>query len=396
MIQARFYDWVTVYQTHYQALPVVDAEIEIGQGADTFTLLPTVAEKVKSQTDLESGEVDYETLTALPVRGSYSTSLRIKCDGSTVYVDGNPSRFCRMDNLFGFQTLDECIAVYNRVLAQFGLPPFTKSTLAIHGSVADSAPVAKRLGRVIADGARFARLDVTINHALGSMADAHAYIRGLSSQTTRGKPGHLYPDGSAVDFFGGSRRTYLKLYIKALEMRAHALKGELSDSEREYLLQLVKYLEDVGCVREEHGFKSMKLKDEGCQIYGLFDEAKVSAMLEKSREFITRTNVALTDYQRVAETLLSSGLVESPRTAKRLQRLVNCWLNGENLTLSMSKTALYKARSELLPLGIDIKNPCDISRLMPRVRTVEMRPLQMPDFYRKANLADIVVLNQAA
>ncbi|EKG45573.1 fumarate reductase iron-sulfur domain protein, partial [Vibrio cholerae HC-55A1] len=31
---------------------------------------------------------------------------------------GNPSRWQRMDNLFGLTTLDECVEIYNHVLAQ--------------------------------------------------------------------------------------------------------------------------------------------------------------------------------------------------------------------------------------------------------------------------------------
>ncbi|WP_157738148.1 hypothetical protein [Pseudomonas aeruginosa] len=67
--------------------------------------------------------------------GSYSTLIKIRVDGCKLRVEGNPSAVNRLDNLDGYRSLDDCIAVYNQILLEYGdqygfwrLPRFTKCT----------------------------------------------------------------------------------------------------------------------------------------------------------------------------------------------------------------------------------------------------------------------------
>nr|AKN36250.1 hypothetical protein [Vibrio splendidus] len=80
---------------------------------------------VIERVELETGENLPPTVNQKILEGSYSTKLTIRCNGTRVRVEGNPSRWQRMDNLFGLQTLDECVAIYNHILASYNLPPFT-------------------------------------------------------------------------------------------------------------------------------------------------------------------------------------------------------------------------------------------------------------------------------
>ena len=78
--------------------------------------------------ELSTGEPISESPNFKLVEGSHSTKLTVRCDGSRVKITGNASRFHRIDNLFGLETIDDCIKVYNQVLASVDLPPFTKCT----------------------------------------------------------------------------------------------------------------------------------------------------------------------------------------------------------------------------------------------------------------------------
>lgn len=90
--------------------------------------LPLVGRHVIERFELETGERLPPSVNQKILEGSFSTKLTIRCDGQRVRVEGNPSRWQRMDNLFGLKTLDECVAIFNHVLVQYHLPPFTKNT----------------------------------------------------------------------------------------------------------------------------------------------------------------------------------------------------------------------------------------------------------------------------
>lgn len=89
--------------------------------------LPFVGTHVIERVDLETGEKLPPSVNQKLLEGSYSTKLTIRCNGNRVRVEGNPSRWQRMDNLVGLTTLDECVEIYNNVLAKYDLPPFTKT-----------------------------------------------------------------------------------------------------------------------------------------------------------------------------------------------------------------------------------------------------------------------------
>lgn len=90
--------------------------------------LPLVGTHVIERLDLETGEALPPSVNQKFLEGSFSTKLTIRCDGNRVRVEGNPSRWQRMDNLFGLTSLDEPVEIYNHVLGKYDLPPFTKNT----------------------------------------------------------------------------------------------------------------------------------------------------------------------------------------------------------------------------------------------------------------------------
>ena len=92
---SMFYDWLTIYQDHDSDLPFL---------SDTAQLIY----------DTSTGNIITEQQPAFIHKGSYSTSLSIKISGRRLTLKGNPSRINRIDNLFGYSTIDQCVAVYTK------------------------------------------------------------------------------------------------------------------------------------------------------------------------------------------------------------------------------------------------------------------------------------------
>ncbi len=390
-LSATLYPWhidmLSMRQTHLVDLPLPAISVDLDSDGVGVVVreLPVICRHIYQRCDTDTGEVS-TSRSPRNVEGSYRTSVSVVCDGQTVSVTGNPSKFCRLDNVFGYQRIDDCVAIFNALLVHLGLPPFTKAT--------HYTPLQNKDDKAsfTHDGAVMTRVDLTMNHAVGSSSAVRRFISGISSQSVRGELGYLHADGLTASWFesSGSRRRYDKFYSKADEMRRHPPKFELNEEEGNYLNKLINYLDSVGCVREEHELKSMKLKDNNCRIYGTFTEADLNELFIDSREMLTRVEVNMMNFDDVAEKLLSNGIVESPRTAARMQMLVHAWLNGQDMhALLRGKSAFYEARSRLLPLGIDIKAPCNVTRMMPRIEVIQLRPLPVPDFYRHPSIADV-------
>lgn len=153
-----FIDWLTVSQEYDFDLPVV---------CDVFTL--TI--------DANTNEVLSTRQPRFKHEASHSTSVTIHVQGRKVRVEGNPSRVGRLDNLFGFTTVEQCIAVYNGLLREYGLPAFTRCTRV---DIRQGQSGAKAGDRV-SDGAKIERIDLTTNVAMGK-DNVLAYLRGVSSQ----------------------------------------------------------------------------------------------------------------------------------------------------------------------------------------------------------------------
>ncbi len=101
-----FYDWLKVYQ-------------------DFDVALPLIGDRACIHIDTQTGEQLAMTQPKIKHEGSYSTTLQIVISGNRLSVSGNPSRINRLDNLFGYTRLEDCIAVYNRILKDYDLPTLT-------------------------------------------------------------------------------------------------------------------------------------------------------------------------------------------------------------------------------------------------------------------------------
>lgn len=390
-------DWLTMQQDHgWRAdLPVLDVELD--RSADGIAErssfeLPAIRRHDYQRTDTQTGEHS-RWQSPLDIGGSYRTSLRVSCDGRLVRVSGNPSKFCRLDNLFGYQRLDDAVAVFNCLLAHFGLPPFTKATFCHQRQLLSES----QRNMTVTDGARVSMVHLTRNWCLGDAQSVLPFIRGMSgysmaapgAQRCNGRNlGFLYPNGRTATWMGGSRRLFVKLYDKAFEMQEHWPSFELTAEEEGYLRQLQQFLHDLGCVREEYEFFQMTLRDNGCDVYGLFDDADLNELFLAKSLMMNRTEVSTMNWEDVSDKLIELGY--PVRTARRLQMIANNYYHGVDMaSLFNSKSARNKAAAILAEIGIDIKTPCDVTRLMPRVQVINVQPLAIPDWYRMPSLNDV-------
>ncbi|KPZ05583.1 hypothetical protein ALO43_200500 [Pseudomonas tremae] len=366
-------DWLTVSQEHDHDLPVV---------CDVFTL--TI--------DANTNEVLSTRQPRFKHEASHSTSVTIHVQGRKVRVEGNPSRVGRLDNLFGFTSVEQCISVYNSLLREYGLPPFTRCTRV---DIRQGASGAKSGDRV-ADGAKIERIDLTTNVSLGE-GNVLAYLRGVSSQRIGHSIGFLYPNGRTVSWTPkgngqGGRLQYRKAYDKAFEMdqnilpKIKRLYGETS-SEYAYVLRVRNYCFEFGVVRMEQELKSEFLQREALCYWGLFDERRFAELHCEFLKIDERLKVTAMDIVSISGQLVAEGICDNLRSARTTASYALEWMTGANLDFSKKQVNTHAAK--LNRIGINIRNAPDTSRFAPvfvrQCREVTKSSLVIPTWYQRPN-----------
>lgn len=343
-----FCDWLSIYQRH-------------GPG------LPRIADGSIIRVDAD-GVVESTTLKRLSIEGSHCTSVQIRCDGETVWFDGNVSRWGRPDNVFGY-SFRHCLLIINNILQTLGLPPFTEGERFISNFKGEP--------RTIWTGARVTRVDMTQNFSTGSKEDAYHFMRYLQGQQASRLKTGTYGEGETVDWGRGSRYAYMKAYLKGPELRRHAnkLKADADSIFKPpidpYTLQLADWCDSIGLVRFEMTFKATKLHDMGCSHLGGFDMKQLELEFDKKAEVLTR---ATADVDQISE--LSKPLLSTYRM----------WQAGDDITTKLKKSQFYKHRRELLPYGVDIAIKSNIVQFQPKTRVIQLGPVSMPEFYELPQL----------
>jgi hypothetical protein len=203
-----FFDWLTMYQDHLHDLPF------IGDRANVVV-------------DTTTGEYITTSQPTYKHKGSFCTSIQIRISGNRVTVSGNPSRIDRIDNLFGFTDLDQCVAVYNKILLSLGLPPFSKCTRTYQRQGEDGKRV-----ETFSDGAIITELHITSNRAVGQGCTKD-YIKALSTQRYHNSIPRLHTNGNTCDWLsakGKASLIYPSVYNKAKELRLHELLSNFAKS----------------------------------------------------------------------------------------------------------------------------------------------------------------------
>lgn len=396
--------------------------------------LPQIADVTIERYCSRTGERLSSTQPSWRHEGSHSTSIKIRVDGRKLIVDGNPSAVDRLDNLFGYQTVEQCVAVYNRILAQYQdekgnrLPPLTRCTRLDFMQAPRTRVVKQRIRRAtddddarqivrgaraameegdanayvqtvetthrhttVGDGMRITRIDLTTNRSTGR-GNAQQYVSSLSTQRAGYKVGHLYDDGCTVDW--QARDQYRKAYVKSVALAKFTLpktRRAFGDESREvkYLQDLIAYCEQHGVVRMEQELKREYLLREGLAWWGLFDEARFQAIHNEFLKIDDRLKVTAMDFETISDHLVSEGICKNTKAAMTTAQYAMLWMTGK-ANFDFTKSAVKTHRARLRQIGIDIANPCDPLKVRPIVHVAsrEVIPvdvLEMPLWYRRPN-----------
>jgi len=325
-----FCDWFSAYQEHPQGgLP------RINDGAVWCVN--------------EHGEVEWTTERQFVQVGSFETKIRIKCDGYRVKLDGNIGRYNRPDNVFGFSVLD-CIGRANDLLARFGLPPFTQAQFnPNNGGMA--------LGAVIT------RVDLTKNYSTGSHKKAVRLVHYFAGQDAGRRATVKQYGDNGVTWNEGSKYQSSKLYLKSEALGQHCPDA------------LGQWVREQGIARHEITLKARYLRKNNLrhiQDWQAFENGRVISM----------DNVI---YGQFSEVLTRGSAVRTQLDdiPKRLGHLALSWQTGKDLWGSTEYCRQTKARwrKQLLPYGIDIKQPSSAVRLNTRVEIITLQEVQVPDWY---------------
>lgn len=359
------YDWLTMSQEHGSGVPKFGDDIMLYQ-------------------DMETGEIYREVVRGGQHGGSFSTSLRIRCDGNRLEVSGNPSRYGRTDNVFGFRSMAQCVELYNEVLRGLGLPVFTSGQPRVlsHGAVLPDGKVV-RMSEADPDGARISQVHINRGYSAGSRDDLRRAVRGLSSQVWHGKPGSLHETGNSCSW--GRRDTVMfGYYDKGQEFRDHRGKrrGREWDSEALYCQRLQQWLDDVALLRFEVKLGRKMLARYDLNRLAGWSDARAFELCERY-DLTKRMGVSVVNFDEVFDELRNQG--ETRRVAQTAQGLVHAWVSGQDVRAMFSASVFYRYAALARRCGIDVMAQPDITRASIAVRSVDLSPIQsVPVWYRSA------------
>lgn len=375
-----FFDWLSGYQDYDFDLPVISES-----GWCFIDFLADEHEQMKSP---RQNKVIHE--------GSYSTSIIVQVKGRRVYVSGNPSRFNRLDNLFGLPTVDACVSVYNGILESLGLPPLTKcKTMGFREVVQESGEI--KMVPVV-DGFVITTIHITTNMAVGGGGLIDTYIKAVSGLSYLRRRGRLHPDGKTADWLsnkGNAREIYPSIYDKAYEMEngkgctlslVKRRYGEHSE-EYKYYSALHDYCKQNGVARFEQKLNSPYLKKHHLQYYGKSDYSILNEIHGEFLQLDEKLRVNHMDINTITETLLADGICSNTKAANITALYAINWMNGQKFDLTKSQVQTHRAR--LRKIGIDIAKPCNLHTFSPvvvrKVVEIQKTELQPPSFYKHIN-----------
>lgn len=334
-----FCDWLSIYQVHFSGVPMVN-------DGHVFSVD-------------QDGAIKWDVAQKLVHRGSHDTSIRVRSDGFRVSLEGNIGRFNRPDNLFGY-SVAECVQLANKLLEDFGLPPFTDATPRLMVSRLNEGDVIEA-----AAGAVITRVDLTCNWSTGSAGNCEQYIRFLQGfKSGRQEPKAYKTTG--VAWGEGSQYWYAKVYDKAGEYFRQA--GKKSKAFNNDLFQFMLL---SGIARHEIELKSRYLKQKNMwriTHWGEGMEERVYALF----------NDVIGGQQNVDSFLEIPG---------RAGELAVAWRDGADLKKRLSTATYYRYRKELLKYNIDIAVQSNVTRLKQRVEVIALAPAVMPDWYQLPKVA---------
>lgn len=369
-----FIDWLEIEQDFG-----IDIPNEVLLSIFDFGLVGIHLDTGEMQSGIKTGTYHH--------KGSYCDEVSLKISGSVIRMAGNPSRWGRVENVFGFDTVDSCVSCFNSILSSLKLPIFTRCTEIFYRQGEDGSKVSK-----FSNGAIIKRLDITTNKAVGK-GNERTFLKALSQMRYRNSIGRLHTNGCTTDWLsekGNANLIYPSCYIKHEEMQVHSydkIKRKFGEESQEfrYYKNVYEYCKENGVVRFEQKLKSRYLQRENLCYWGISDFSKLEIIHQGFIDMYKKLNVSEIKLETIAEQLVSNGVVDSLRKANTSAFYAMRWSSGEDLS-NLSSATFKRHRANLRKIGIDIATPCDIEKFQAvRVISCEniiVRPFKAPDFYQ--------------
>jgi Phage X family len=332
-------DWISVSQYH-------------GESAPEF--VGSLAFKGLSVRGLDHTDpVDIlESAGPRKLEGSFSSSLQVKSHGGWVKVSGNPARFDRPDNLFGFD-LDESMHRINAAIACVGLPPFQPGQELRPEQDEDGVVKPARW-----TGAAFSRIDLCENYETGSELLARLAIRAYQQRAAAYLKKATYGEETAL--WHNTRRS-VKVYRKGPDMAVHCPASPW-----------IEWANERGVIRHEVAIKSRFLSGTGLRYWG-------NLTMSTLHRLFTEETAILQSPDATLDPLAVEAVPASARLAYA------AWLKGEDVRALLPRRTWYRHRKTLLnAASIDIAEVRHTATITPIVRTIELRPAVEPAGYWQA------------
>lgn len=366
-----FFDWLSIYQDFDFKLPIISGRHS--RIIDTLT-----------------GEELSVSQFPEKYQGSFSTSIFIRISGNRISIKGNPSRINRIENLFGFNSIEQCVEVYNDILRSMGLPVFTKCTKFWHTNDKKDRAV------MVSNGAIINEVHITSNVSTGKLNE-DVYLKALSTQPYRNSIPRLHSNGKTCDWLtksgkGGSL-IYPSVYNKANELKLHAYprllkKHGIDSKEVKYLTSVIDYCKDSGVVRFEQKIKSAFLRRHNLQFYGFSDFTILNTLHSEFINIQDKLKVEAMSFESISNKLLREGICTNLKSSNITSIYAIEWMHGASFDLSKSQVKLHRCR--LRKIGIDIALVCDVQKFslvsVKEVRQINVEPLLVPDWYQHATV----------
>jgi hypothetical protein len=379
-----FIDWLSIAQKHFGGgvdLPVVGDGVHVK--GESYEEVDFESEKFVV---VRPGQDCRLSVPSKQCRGSFDTSLRIRCDGTTVNLSGNPGRFGRPDNVFNYG-LPETISKASAEVQKLGLPAFTpgKQFVKAHLSERDYD-----LGLWEEwTGAFISELHATRNMSAGNEALAKEYMNYAASLRSSRIAKGIFGDETII--FGRLAQKKKRLhkaiviYRKAEEMLAHAKGPEAKNLVKK--TQEYEYARDTGLVRIECKWGWHFLRDNGLRFLGGINMAKIISIFERETAFLFSANP-----DRAVR------LVSDMPVKLRLAAL--SWIRGDDLRQLMSRATYFRVVKALRDYGIDASErrsglegesqaEQDLQQMLDSLPHFCLHPLSVPEWYGLPELEEM-------
>lgn len=342
-----FCDWLTISQKHKDARPLAGLRsLSFREAGD----IDRTGAPVPEQAVIE------ERAHWAWVQGSHDTRIRVVSHEGAVALSGNPGRWGRPDNVFGFDLFDT-VKRASAIVEGLELPPFEVGEPFQGGKAAAD--------EIKWTGARVWCVHLTRNYVTGSAENARHVINWLDRQTVaRVKKSRM---GASTVAWGSLKYCQTECYVKADEMLAHAKSQEEREAIKESALYA--WCRDNGVVRVEVKAAKDYLKFKGLTYLGAWDMGTVTKIFQERTEVFSRCRVDVEDFD----------LASVPG---RYRMAAAAWLRGEDVAaLYTSRTTLWRHAKVLRGFGIDILERRNVETMPVRVRTIDLVPASVPDWY---------------